>query len=234
MDGNKVFIIAEAGVNHNGSLDIARKLIDAAVAAGADAVKFQTFKAAELLSKNAIKADYQIRNTTNANETQDQILIKMHALNLLHLPIVDDNNRVIGLETFESLFTKNARDNWVIFMAGGMGKRLHPLTLDCPKPLLKIGNKPISEILLENFIQSGFKNYIFSINYKSEMIREYYGSGERWGVNIKYIQEDDELGTAGSLSLLSIMPDKPFFVINADVLTNVNFGHILDFHQENV
>jgi len=142
-------------------------------------------------------------------------------------------DRWILLETFESLFTKNARDNWVIFMAGGMGKRLHPLTLDCPKPLLKIGNKPISEILLENFIQSGFKNYIFSINYKSEMIREYYGSGERWGVNIKYIQEDDELGTAGSLSLLSIMPDKPFFVINADVLTNVNFGHILDFHQEN-
>ena len=63
----------------------------------------------------------------------------MRSLNLLHLPIVDDYNRLIGLETFTSLFAKNTRDNWVIFMAGGMGKRLHPLTLECPKPLLKIG-----------------------------------------------------------------------------------------------
>lgn len=168
------------------------------------------------------------------SDDQDQLLMKMHSLNLLHLPIVDDDNRVIGLQTsFDNFFTKNTHDNWVIFMAGGMGKRLHPLTLECPKPLLKIGNKPISELLLENFIKNGFKNYIFSINYKSEMIRDYYGSGEKWGVNIKYIQEDDELGTAGSLSLLQSKPDKPFFVVNADVITNVNFGHILDFHREN-
>ncbi|OGT37985.1 MAG: hypothetical protein A3F11_03170 [Gammaproteobacteria bacterium RIFCSPHIGHO2_12_FULL_37_14] len=166
------------------------------------------------------------------SENQDQLLMKMHSLGILHLPIVDDEKRVVGLETLEHLFSRNIRENWVVFMAGGMGKRLYPLTVDCPKPLLKINNKPISEILLENFIKCGFKNYYFSVNYKADMIREYYGSGARWGVQIHYIEEDDALGTAGSLSLLPTPPDKPFFVINADILTNINFGHVLDFHQE--
>ena len=170
--------------------------------------------------------------TATVSENQDQLLMKMHSLSILHLPVVDDENRIIGLETFDSFFTKNQRDNAVIFMAGGLGKRLHPLTVDCPKPLLKIGDKPISEILLENFIKCGFKNFYFSVNYKADMIRDYYGSGARWGVNIQYIEENAALGTAGSLSLLPTIPNKSFFVINADILTNINFGHVLDFHCE--
>ena len=165
-------------------------------------------------------------------DSQDQLLMKIHANKIWHLPIVDENNQVVGIETFDSLFAKKTRDNWVVFMAGGQGKRLHPLTLDCPKPLLKLGDRPISEILLENFIKAGFKNFYFSVNYKADMIREYYGSGSRWGVTIQYIEENLALGTAGSLSLLPEKPTQPFFVINADILTNINFGHILDFHQE--
>src|SRR3990167_6000424 len=170
--------------------------------------------------------------TAFISENKEQLLMKLHATGILHIPIVDENNHVVGLETFDSIYSKNSRENWVIFMAGGVGKRLQPLTVDCPKPLLKVGGKPISEILLENFIQCGFKNFCFSVNYKADMIRGYYGSGDRWGVNIHYIEEDDALGTAGSLSLLAKIPDRPFFVVNADVLTNINFGHILDFHQE--
>src|SRR3990167_6060901 len=170
--------------------------------------------------------------TVSLTENQDQLLMKMHSKGILHLPVVDDENRVIGLETFDHILTKHTRENWVIFMAGGMGKRLHPLTVDCPKPLLTISDKPISEILLENFIKSGFKNFYFSVNYKAEMIRNYYGSGARWGIHIEYIEENTALGTAGSLSLLPVRPDKPFFVVNADILTNINFGHILYFHQE--
>lgn len=179
----------------------------------------------KVMNKNPVTASF--------SESQDQLLMKMQSLKILHVPIVDEDKRVINLETLESVFAKNHRDNWVIFMAGGMGKRLHPLTVDCPKPLLKVGDKPISEILLENFIKCGFKNFYFSVNYKADMIRSYYGSGARWGVNIQYIEENDALGTAGSLSLLPSLPDKSFFVINADILTNINFGHILDFHQEN-
>lgn len=168
--------------------------------------------------------------TASVSENQDQLLMKMHSLGILHLPIVNDENMVIGLETFDTIFVKNTRQNSVIFMAGGMGKRLHPLTIDCPKPLLKIGDKPIAEILLENFIKSGFKNFYFSVNYKADMIRDYFGSGARWGININYIEENAILGTAGSLSLLSSKPSEPFFVINADILTNINFGHVLDYH----
>jgi dTDP-glucose pyrophosphorylase len=178
----------------------------------------------QIMNKNPV--------TASITESQDQLLMKMHSLGILHLPVVDHENHVVGLETFDSFFAKNTRQNWVVFMAGGMGKRLYPLTVDCPKPLLKIGDKPISEILLENFIGCGFRNFYFSVNYKADMIRDYYGSGSRWGVNINYIEENAVLGTAGSLSLLTPLPDKPFFVVNADILTNINFAHVLDFHQE--
>lgn len=184
--------------------------------------------------------DESVENIMNKNpvtvsvyESQDQLLMKMQSLGILHLPIVDDKNRIVGLETYNSILAKNTRDNCVIFMAGGMGKRLYPLTVNCPKPLLKIGDKPILEILLENFIKSGFKNYFFSVNYKSEMIRDYFGSGRQWNVQIQYIEENKALGTAGSLSLLPSCPKKSFFVVNADILTNINFGHIMDFHNEN-
>ncbi len=170
--------------------------------------------------------------TASISESQDQLLMRMRSLGILHLPIVDEERRVIGMETFNSIYDKNTRDNWVVFMAGGMGKRLHPLTIDCPKPLLKIGDKPIIEILLENFTKCGFRNFYFSVNYKADMIRDYFGSGARWGVQIQYIEENDVLGTAGSLSLLPSVPEKPFFVVNSDILTNINFGHLLDYHQE--
>ncbi|HLB43357.1 MAG TPA: nucleotidyltransferase family protein [Gammaproteobacteria bacterium] len=170
--------------------------------------------------------------TACISENQDQLLAKMHALGIMHLPIVDDQNRVVGLETFDSIYAKQSRENLVVFMAGGTGKRLHPLTIDCPKPLLKLGSKPISEILLENFIRCGFKNFYFSVNYKANMIRDYFGTGTKWSINIQYIEESEALGTAGSLSLLPFIPEQPFFVINADILTNINFGHIMDFHQE--
>ena len=165
-------------------------------------------------------------------ESKTQLLTKMKYLSILHLPIIDENQRLFGLETFNGLMNEDNKDNWVILMAGGLGKRLHPITVDRPKPLIKIGDKPILEVLLENFIKSGFRNYYFSINYKADMIRQYFGSGDRFGVNIHYIQENDALGTAGSLSLLPEKPTKPFFVVNADILTNINLDYLLEYHQK--
>lgn len=164
-------------------------------------------------------------------ETKDQLLMKMQNLNILHLPIVNSENKVVGLETLNHLTAKKQRDNWVIFMAGGLGTRLHPLTLDFPKPLVKIGNKPILEILLENFIANGFHHFYFSVNYKATMIQDYFGHGEKWGVDIHYVQENQALGTVGSLNLLPEKPQHPFFVVNADIMTNLNFNQILEFHQ---
>lgn len=216
--GSRILLVVNAGLNLLGVItdgDIRRHLLKQI---SLDVTVDQ------VMNKNPV--------TASITENQDQLLMKMHSHGILQLPIVDENNRVVNLETFDTLFAKKSRENWVIFMAGGLGKRLHPLTLDCPKPLLKIGDKPIAEILLEHFIQCGFKNFYFSVNYKAEMIQQYFGSGARWGVQIEYIKENDALGTAGSLSLLPTRPDQPFFVVNSDILTNINFGHILDFHQE--
>lgn len=165
--------------------------------------------------------------TTN----KEQLLMKMQNLNILHLPIVNSENKVVGLETFNSLTTKTKRDNWVIFMAGGLGTRLHPLTLDYPKPLVKIGNKPILEILLENFVKNGFRHFYFSVNYKAYLIQEYFGDGDKWGITIRYLEENTALGTAGCLNLLPEKPFQPFFVMNADILTNLNFDQMLEFHM---
>ena len=115
-------------------------------------------------------------------------------------------------------------------MAGGLGTRLRPLTQDTPKPLLKVGNKPILETIIENFAKYGFVNITISVNYKADMIKEYFGDGSALGVNIDYIEESKRLGTAGALSLIKERPQEPFFVMNADLLTNVNFEHLLDFH----
>lgn len=170
--------------------------------------------------------------TATLSDTRSQLLHKMQLHEIMHLPILDHDNKIVGLETFESLFSEKVMDNDVIFMAGGLGKRLHPLTETCPKSLIRIGNKPVSEILLENFIESGFRCFYFSINYKANMIRDHFGSGNQWGVSIQYVEERDALGTAGSLSLLPTMPTKSFFVANSDILTKINFSYLLNYHRE--
>lgn len=116
-------------------------------------------------------------------------------------------------------------------MAGGLGTRLRPLTQDIPKPLLKVGNKPILETIIKNFANHGFVNITISLNYKGEMIKDYFGDGSNFGVNIDYVEENMRLGTAGALSLIENKPNEAFFVMNADLLTDVNFSHLLDFHS---
>ncbi|MBT6428607.1 MAG: alcohol dehydrogenase, partial [Rhodospirillaceae bacterium] len=92
--------------------------------------------------------------------------------------------------------------------------------------------KPLLETILETFIEHGFQHFHMSVNYKADQIIQHFGNGEHWGVDINYLMEDDQLGTAGALGLLPEIPDEPIFVMNADVLTKVNFRSILDFHFE--
>ena len=117
-------------------------------------------------------------------------------------------------------------------MAGGIGSRLKPMTDECPKPLLKVGNKPILENIIENFIENDFTRFYVSVNYMSAMVEEYFGDGSKWGVEIKYLYEDKKLGTAGAVSLIKEKHSEPIFVMNGDLLTKVNFQQMLDFHIE--
>lgn len=167
----------------------------------------------------------------NINDSKESIIQKALAKKLYQIPIVDDEGKLVDIEDLATLLKINNRRNRVVLMAGGLGTRLRPLTEDIPKPLLKVGNKPILETIIENFAKYGFVNITISVNYKSDMIKEYFGDGSKLGVNIDYIEETKRLGTAGALSLLTDKPQEPFFVMNGDLLTNVNFSHLLDFHS---
>ena len=167
----------------------------------------------------------------NINDSRESIIQKALSKRLYQIPIVDDEGKLVDIEDLATLLKVNTRRNRVILMAGGLGTRLRPLTEDIPKPLLKVGNKPILETIIENFAKYGFVNITISVNYKADMIKSYFGDGSKFGVNIDYIEETQRLGTAGALSLLESRPQEPFFVMNGDLLTNVNFTHLLDFHS---
>ena len=166
-------------------------------------------------------------------DSVDTIMSRMKSRDLLHIPIIDENNKLVGLETLQHLTYGKKYDNPVFLMAGGFGTRLHPLTEDTPKPLLKVGSKPILETILDRFIKAGFHNFYISTYFKADMIHEYFGDGSSWGVNIKYIDEVKPLGTAGAIGLLpSNLPNLPILMMNGDVLTKVNFENLLNFHQK--
>ena len=104
-------------------------------------------------------------------------------------------------------------------MAGGLGKRLTPLTEVCPKPMLKIGNKPLLATILDGISAQGFKNVFISVNYKSDIIKNFIQDGTSWDLNISYIHEDKPLGTAGSISNISPELKDNTIVINYDFFT---------------
>jgi len=166
----------------------------------------------------------------NINDSKEIIIQKAVRKQIYQIPIVDNDGKLVKIEELSNLLKTDAKHNRVVLMAGGLGTRLRPLTQDTPKPLLKVGNKPILETIIENFAKYGFVNITISVNYKADMIKEYFGDGSTLGVNIDYIEESKRLGTAGALSLIKERPQEPFFVMNADLLTNVNFEHLLDFH----
>jgi dTDP-glucose pyrophosphorylase len=161
-----------------------------------------------------------------------QVLALMRQTKLRHIPTVDDQGILNGLHTLEELLVQDKKDNVVVLMAGGLGTRLHPLTISCPKPLLYIGDKPILERILESFVEQGFHKFIISINYRGEMIENHFGNGSDWTVSIEYLREQTRLGTAGALSLIKQEIDKPIIVMNGDILTKLDFGKLLQFHEE--
>ena len=172
-------------------------------------------------------------STALASESSDLIMSKMKRRDLLSIPLVDNYGILVGLETLQHLLENRRYDNPVFIMAGGFGTRLHPLTEKKPKPLLNVGDRPILETIIKQFIEVGFHNFYISTHYKAEMIRDHFGDGSNMDINITYLHEEKPLGTAGSLGLLpDSMPDLPIIMMNGDLLTKVNFEHLLDFHHE--
>lgn len=167
-----------------------------------------------------------------ADSSKERILHLMERHRLSQIPLVDSEGRVVGIETLHGLLHGRRRDNAVFLMAGGFGTRLQPLTDNCPKPLLNVGGKPILEIIIENFVKAGFHRFFISTHYLPEMIQEGIGDGSRWDVEVRYLHEDEPLGTGGALGLLPRDEiQEPMFVMNGDLLTTLDFNKLLDFHD---
>jgi dTDP-glucose pyrophosphorylase/predicted transcriptional regulator len=164
---------------------------------------------------------------------RDMVLQLMRANKIHQLPVVDADRRVIGLHVWDEIISPVNRDNVVIIMAGGLGKRLRPYTEDCPKPMLPVAGKPMLEHIIDRARAGGFSRFVLSVYYLRHLVEEYFGNGERWQVDIQYLREDSPLGTAGAISLLSPHPELPFLVTNGDVLTDINYAEMLDFHCNN-
>lgn len=165
--------------------------------------------------------------------TKNQALLFMKKETLKQIPVIDKNKKLIDLYLLEKLIKINKLSNEVVIMAGGKGKRLGELTRNCPKPMLRIGNRPMMEIIFQQCIDAGFKNFYFSVFYLKKKIKNYFKSGKDWDANIKYLEENNPLGTAGCLSLLPKNPKKPILIINGDVLTKIDYDHLIKFHNEN-
>ncbi len=160
----------------------------------------------------------------------DAALQLMKANRAQHLPIVDSEYHIIGLFSLKELVLPSERDNTVIIMAGGFGTRLRPHTENCPKPLLSVGGKPLLEHIIERSKQEGFRKFVLAIYYLGHMIEEYCGDGSQWDVQIEYLKEEKPLGTAGAINLYAPKSELPLIITNGDVLTDIQYGDMVDYH----
>lgn len=157
----------------------------------------------------------------------------LYRLRRRHMPVVDSNGVFLEVVILND-FTERTIENRVVIMAGGLGTRLGSLTRDLPKPMLNVNGKPILLHLVEAFKKQGFKNFIFCLNYKSDVIKEFFGTGADFGVNVSYTVETKRLGTAGALSLAAQeLLEDDFLVTNGDILTSFNYEFLLDSHKKN-
>lgn len=162
---------------------------------------------------------------------RETVMQLMRINKIQQIPVVDESRHVVGLHLWDEISTPPARSNLMVIMAGGKGVRLRPFTENCPKPMVTVAGKPMLEHILERGKLEGFNHFVLAIHYLGHMIEDYFGNADRLGVRIDYLREQSPLGTAGALSLLNPRPDAPFVVTNGDVLTDIRYGELLDFHM---
>jgi dTDP-glucose pyrophosphorylase len=162
-----------------------------------------------------------------ARETVTKLMV---ANKIMQIPVVDEHRRVIGMHLWDELVAPLERVNQMIIMAGGRGSRLHPDTASCPKPMLLVSGRPMLEHIIERAKENGFRRFVLAVHYLGHMIEDFFGDGSRWNVQINYLREEMPLGTAGALSLIACPPSESFVVTNGDVLTDISYGELVDFH----
>ena len=169
--------------------------------------------------------------TISENLSEDELFELAAKTDIYDFPVLDSRGKVVSIKSVASTLRQAKFSNLVVLMAGGLGTRLAPLTKETPKPMLKVGKKPILETIINRFHAQGFDKFTLCVNYKKQIIEDYFKNGEKFGVKISYTKERKKLGTAGALSLLE-KPSESFFVMNADILTELNFKELLSSHKK--
>jgi dTDP-glucose pyrophosphorylase len=182
------------------------------------------------LADPVARAMHQTPTFAREGESDQAILMTMRQRGLHQLPVLSALGVVVGMAVIDDFLITPERQNWVVIMAGGLGSRLEHLTKDTPKPMLKVGSRPLLETILLGYIAQGFRHFYLAVNYKAEQIEHYFGDGSKFGVEIRYLRENMRLGTAGPLSLITQMPQQPIVVANGDLLTKEDIGQMVDRH----
>jgi dTDP-glucose pyrophosphorylase len=165
--------------------------------------------------------------------TNDDDVLELMRRNVVRqVPLLDANGRVADIRILD-LLNKEVRDLCpVLVMAGGLGTRLGELTRKTPKPLVRVGGRPILDLLIEDLAAQGFGHVLLAVNYRADLIEDHVGDGGRYGIQVTYIRESEPLGTAGAIRLARPHLVEPEFIVtNADLLTRVNFRELLSFHR---
>jgi dTDP-glucose pyrophosphorylase len=169
--------------------------------------------------------------SASAGLPRDERLRLMRQKSIKQLPLLDASGQLVGVETLDELLETPHYANPVLIMAGGLGERLGTLTREIPKPMLNVGGRPLLETIVRNLVQQGFRNIFISVNYRAELIQDHFRDGSSFGAAIQYVQETERLGTAGALGLFPATPELPVVVTNGDILTTINYGALLEFHN---
>ena len=168
--------------------------------------------------------------TVGPSAGRAEVVDLMQGRRVGQVPIVDSQGRLLGLHLLHDVIGNPARPNWAVIMAGGRGARLAPLTDDIPKPMLLVAGRPILERIILHLVGHGIRRVYLSVNYLGHIIRDHFGDGSGFGVEIRYLAETEPLGTGGSLSLLPELPSVPLLAMNGDLVTQFDVQAMLDFH----
>ena len=169
--------------------------------------------------------------TAAAGCSPSVLLEKMTELAIQQLPLLDEAGRVVDLALLKDLKLERQPSLQALIMAGGFGKRLMPLTRDCPKPMLPVGGRPLLELTVERLNAAGIQRVNVATHYLWEKIVSHFGDGSDYGVQMRYLQEDEPLGTGGALGLLGKI-ECTTLVINGDIVTDLDFRAMANFHRE--
>lgn len=160
-----------------------------------------------------------------------EVIDLMHSRWIQQIPVVDRDGKLAGLHSLRDVIGVPERPNWAVIMAGGRGTRLAPLTDQVPKPMLRVAGRPILERIVLHLVSQGVRRIYLAINYLGHVIRDHFGDGRQYGVQIEYLAEEQPLGTGGALSLLPEPPQAPVLVMNGDLITQADLGALLEFHE---